>query len=234
MKIFITLFFLLSSFIVKGQEIDSAWVSKNIVPKFVKDTGLFLPDASFIDEKGNTRLLSEFKGKVLLIDIWTTWCGNCIIRFPHSEQLYNRLKSIQLDTAIQFINICTEDSKSEWKKMLKKHQPVGVNLYSKDTSIYQSWNVSAFPRYILVDRYGKILSDHYFGPDDGMIDYTLYAAVKERNLAEAVWIFFRQGQNYQQYRKFSDDEEGADYALWYNSIVKELVAYFQWKQKRKE
>ena len=121
MKLFICFVFVFSSFIVKGQEVDSAWLAKNILPNLSKDASTFLPDASFIDEKGNTRSLSEFKGKILLIDVWTTWCGNCIIRFPHSEQLYKRLKSIHLDTAIQFINICTEDSKSEWKKMLKKH-----------------------------------------------------------------------------------------------------------------
>lgn len=234
MKLFICFVFVFSSFIVKGQEVDSAWLAKNILPNLSKDASTFLPDASFIDEKGNTRSLSEFKGKILLIDVWTTWCGNCIIRFPHSEQLYKRLKSIHLDTAIQFINICTEDSKSEWKKMLKKHHPAGINLYSKDTSIYQSWNVSAFPRYILVDRSGKILSGHYFGPDDGRIDYTLYAAVKERNLAEAVWVNFRQEQHYQKYRKYTDDEEGNDYTVWYNSIVKELIAYFQWKQARRK
>jgi len=234
MKLFISFVFIFSSYIVKGQEVDSAWLAKNILPNLSKDAGTFLPDASFIDEKGNTRSLSEFKGKILLIDVWTTWCGNCIIRFPHSEQLYKRLKSIHLDTAIQFINICTEDSKSEWKKMLKEHHPVGINLYSKDTSIYQSWNVSAFPRYILVDRSGKILSAHYYGPDEGGIDYTLYAAVKGKNPAEAIFIDNRQYQYYRKYRKFTDDEEGADYAVWYNSIVKELVAYFQWAQARKE
>jgi len=118
--------------------------------------------------------------------------------------------------------------------MLKEHHPVGINLYSKDTSIYQSWNVSAFPRYILVDRAGKILSGDYLGPDEGWIDYTLYAAVKEKNPAEAIFIELRQNQYYRKYRKFTDDEEGADYAVWYNSIVKELVAYFQWRQARKE
>lgn len=234
MKLYITFLLTLSCFVCYGQEIDSVWIATNRVPGYTRDTSIFLPDFQFFDEKGKTRTLSEFRGKILYIDIWTTWCGPCIANFPHSKKLFERLKAIRLDTAIQFINICTEDSRSAWKKKLKTHDPIGVNLYSKDTSLYKLWNVSYFPRYILLDSTGKVLCYEFSRPDDGIVDYALYAATKGIKPAEAVWLDFRQYQHYRKFGRYSDDEEGANYSKWYNSTVNERIEYFKWKQARRK
>lgn len=232
MKLLITFYSIFFYLFTSAQEPDSAWVATNRFPSFSKDTGIFLTDAKFFDEKGNIRTLSEFKGKILYIDIWTTWCGPCIAKIPHSKQLLKRLESIHLDTAIQFINICTEDSKSEWKKKLRKYQPVGINLYSTDTSIYKLWEISSFPRYILLDSRGKVLCFEFAGPDDDIIDYALYASTQGIKPAESVWVEFRQNQHYRKFSKYTDDEEGADYSKWHKSTMNKRIEYFKWKQAR--
>jgi len=230
MKIFyiVALFFLSTTCTA---QVDSAWIAE-YVKGFSTDTGRYLPGINLVDESGNKKTLADFKGKVLYIDVWTTWCGNCIIRFPYAKQLYARLKAIHLDTAIQFINICSEDSKREWKKMLTKHQPVGINLYAKDTSFYKTWKVEAFPCYLFIDREGKIMAINGPSVDDGSVDYALYAATKGIKPATAVRISFRQQQYYQRHQRFTDDPEGTDYKNWYDATVDKLFA--DWKERNEQ
>lgn len=235
MRIIAALFSILSLSIAKSQVVDSAWIAKNYLPKLIQDTGLYLPDVKLVDEKGETRKISEFKGKVLFIDVWTTWCGNCLINFPHSEQLYKRLKSIHLDTLIQFITVCTEDSEKEWKKKIKKIKPTGINLFGIDPlSLYRSWKISSFPRYIILDSSGKILCTDFPGPADGMVDYILFAATKGIKPSESIWVILRQQQYFITNRKFTDDNEGIDYSKWYYSTVESKVEYFKWVQSRNQ
>lgn len=202
------------------------------MPRYITDTGIHLPPTKFIDEKGKTRTLADFKGKILYVDVWATDCAPCIARMPHAEQLAKRLKATSLDTSIQMINICSGESKEEWKKMLAKHHPVGINLYSIDTSFDRKWKITAVPHYILLDKEGKVMSKKFSAPDEGGLDYMLYAATKKIKPAQAVWMDFRQYQSFRKNQRFTDDEEGRDYAEWYkvNSVLQ--VAYFQWRTSR--
>lgn len=231
MKLTVFLLLVCLPLFIYSQEIDSLWIANTYANKFIKDTGIYLSEESFIDEKGQSRKLSEYKGKIVYIDVWTTWCGPCLASFPHSEQLYKRLKFLHLDTVIQLINICTEDSRSEWKKKLRHRKPVGLNLYSSDTSLYKSWNIRSFPRYILLDTSGKVICFDFISPDNSPIDYLLYAAAKGIKPGESIWTYFRQSQYHQKHQNFTNDDEGVQYAAWFNSIRDELIKYFKWKQQ---
>ena len=233
MKTFVTLAIFFFSTACTGQ-VDSAWISQNFMPGYSKDTGLYLPAIDLVDENGNKKTLSDFKGKVLYIDVWTTWCGNCIAGFPFSKKLYARLKSIHLDTSVQFINICSEDSKRQWKKLLKKHQPEGINLYAKDTSFYKTWGIELFPRYLIIDGEGKIMAFDAPGVDDGSVDYILYAAAKGVKPAVSVWIEPRQSEYFLKYQRFTNDPEGIDYEKWFNATVAQRYADSKERQEQQK
>jgi thiol-disulfide isomerase/thioredoxin len=215
-----------------GQDIDSAWVA-TYAKRLTRDTGLTLQVPYFTDNNGQKRTLSEFKGKILYIDIWTTWCGNCLIRFPHSKKLFERLQSIHLDTAIQFVTICTEGSKSQWKKLLKKYSPEGITFYTTDTSIYESWHIDGFPTYILSDRNGKVIASYAPGPDEGSIDYVLYAAVQNIKPTDAIWIYFNESQYFRKNNSYTNDMQGIAYAKWFYSTNQIRYKHWQEQQKKK-
>jgi hypothetical protein len=231
MRVFLTI---IMTFLFSGlmsQEIDSAWTAKAYVERFTRDTGLTLQEPNLIDINGQKRTLSEFKGKILYIDIWTTWCVNCLGNFPHSKKLFERLRSIRLDTAIQFVTICSEGSKSRWKSLLKQYKPEGLTLYTTDTSFYESWRIEDFPTYILLDRYGKIIASDAPGPDDGIVDYILYAAVQNIKPISALWINFRQDLHFRKNQSYTNDTEGAEYSRWFNSTVEEKIKYSKWRNE---
>jgi thiol-disulfide isomerase/thioredoxin len=214
-------------------QLDSTWLASNILPKYYIDTGTNLPHATFINEQGEEKTLADLKGKILYVDIWATWCANCMNKFPYQEQLMQRLKILHLDTAIQFVNISIEDSRKEWKKAVKKYDPPGLNLYCSDTSLYEKWNIAALPAYILLDASGKVLGKDIANPQDAMIDFILYASTKGIKPVKAVWTEFRQGQLLSVHRTpaaFTDK----DYATWYSAMMPSLVAFYHWREEQEK
>lgn len=234
MKFFIQLSILsISVFTLKAQEVDSEFIAKTYNSRLSKLQGAVLKEHDFFDLYGNRKTFADFKGKILYVDIWATWCKPCIAGFPHREQLLKRIKALKLDTAIQFITICTEESQKTWRKLVKQLNPSGINLYAKDTSVYDDLSINSFPTYLLIDDSGKILSANVSGPDDSVIDFILYAATKGIKPSDAIWIYFRQNQSYIKYKKFTDDDEGKAYVKWFDASMPLLVEYFQWKQIKK-
>lgn len=207
-----------------NQDFDSSFVAKEYLPLFSKDTGLYLKSPThLVDKKGKKRTLSEFKGKILYIDVWYTKCAPCIANFPLSKKLKERIKFIHLDTAIQFINLCVVGSQSDWKKLIKEHQPEGVNLYSNDTSLYKTWKLESYPNYMIIDKDGKIMSLNGPHVDNSFTDYILYAATKGVKPAVSIFTEVRQMKSIEMYNRFTDDAEGNDYKIWYNSIINKIM-----------
>lgn len=226
-KFALFIFLSLFSYSSNCQTIDSAFIEKYFVNKYKTDTTSFLPTYKFIDDKGNSFSLSDFRGKILYIDVWSTNCPPCLGQFPHREQLLNRLKSLHLDTSIIFININIEDSKKNWKKAIKKYQPVGINLHCSDTSLYNNWNIHALPCHILLSKTGYLLGQQISGPDDGMIDWILYSSIKGNNLIDAIWRSFNQGKLMEKY-KSSSALTDKEYAKWFYETLPSLLEYSNW------
>ena len=188
-----------------------------------------MPEISLVDINGKERSLLEFNGKILYIGIWATTCGSSIAMFPYQEQLFKRLNNIQIDTSIQLINIHIDDSKKQWFNTLKKHNPIGVNLFSSDTSLLTKWNISAPPTYILLDKSGKVVAKDISHPDEAsFIDYILYSLVKEVNIIEALWTMHRQAKLMEQF-KTSSALSNNYYRSWFNLTVQSFIDFQNWR-----
>ncbi|MGA0558084.1 TlpA family protein disulfide reductase [Larkinella sp. VNQ87] len=113
---------------------------------------------SFVNQTGETVTLDDFKGKVVYLDVWASWCGPCIGEIPFSKQLHARFSKKQLEKVV-FLYVSIDDSDVNWKNALQKHQLPGEQGWSKGgwrSRIVQYFGINSIPRYILIDKKGNM------------------------------------------------------------------------------
>ncbi|MGE0020253.1 MAG: TlpA family protein disulfide reductase [Draconibacterium sp.] len=130
------------------------------VPVFAQDEftlvkmGDTAPDFSFSTENGQTKKLSELKGKVVWINFFATWCGPCRQELPHlQKEVYDKLKS---DKNFELIILGREHSWEEINKFKtdnKFNMPFYPDTSRKVFSLYAKQNI---PRNFIIGKDGKI------------------------------------------------------------------------------
>jgi len=103
------------------------------------------------DADGNTVSLDSYKGKVVYLDFWTSWCGPCI----HDMQFADKIKSHFQSKDVVFIQISLDDE-AEWKEALEMYKVKGVNVRTDDNSpLLKNYGISGVPTYFLIDKKGN-------------------------------------------------------------------------------
>ncbi len=99
--------------------------------------------------------LTDFKGKVVLVDVWATWCGPCKAQIPHLEKLEKEYHGKD----IVFISVSVDEKKDKWLNMIKKDNLGGVQLWANGFSkICKDYSIKGIPRFMLFDKEGNIIS----------------------------------------------------------------------------
>ena len=146
--------------------------------------GNVAPAFTLKDFKGKEHSLSDYKGKVLVIDVWATWCGGCIAKLPTYMAMSQKYKERD---DIEFITISIDDKGAfnSWKYALPRLKLMGVTnlLASKGECTFQKdYNITGIPRYFLIDKEGKIVSVYAPTPGkafEALIDKTLEKYVRD-------------------------------------------------------
>ena len=112
------------------------------------------PDFTLHDPNGQPVSLSQFKGKVVLMDFWASWCSPCIGDLGTLRKIKERVAA----QPIVFLNVSLDANEGAWKRAIAKHQIQGVHVRS-DGQVTQAYNVFGIPRYYLVDPQGLIVED---------------------------------------------------------------------------
>jgi len=115
------------------------------------------------DGKKFNEVMSEFKGKVVYVDFWASWCGPCIGQMPYSEKLHEKYK----DKEVAFLYISLDRNANAWKKGIKKYKINGYHWkpdQKQINEIMKKFKVRTIPRYMLVSKKGEVLNDDFLRP----------------------------------------------------------------------
>ena len=123
--------------------------------------GRISPDFKAEDVDGNQYTLADFKGKYIYIDLWATWCNPCRKELPYLKALHQQFE----DSDIVFLGLSIDGSRENWKKMLQSGQMTGTQLYiGPRSSFQQAYKIDGIPRFILLDKDGRIISNNMSAP----------------------------------------------------------------------
>jgi thiol-disulfide isomerase/thioredoxin len=117
----------------------------------------------FETENGAHRSIADLKGKVVVVDVWATWCGTCLYSIPKIIELRNKYR----DQPVEIIGLNVDDEGwAKAKPFLQKHPEINYPLavpYPASPFLLQSivdlrplGNVSAIPTVFVMDRQGRL------------------------------------------------------------------------------
>jgi peroxiredoxin len=109
-------------------------------------------DISLTNQKGTKTSLSRFKGDLILIDFWGSWCGPCIQNVPYLKKLIAEMKN----RPFKVISVSLDDSIGIWKKSTKKYGFPGIDLFDGNKLLSTYFKVLWVPRYIIINPDGTV------------------------------------------------------------------------------
>jgi cytochrome c biogenesis protein CcmG/thiol:disulfide interchange protein DsbE len=114
------------------------------------------PIFSLADASGQQVKLSDFKGKVVLLNFWATWCGGCQTEIPWFVDFYNKYK----DAGLSVIGVSMDDDGYQSVTPYVKEKNVNYTILVGPQELAKRYAVEAMPVTLLIDRAGKIATTH--------------------------------------------------------------------------
>lgn len=105
------------------------------------------------------KITEPYRGKLVLIDVWGTWCAPCKELLSKSKEEYERLKEFDL----VYLYLCNGSSDKSWKNVIKQYNLVGDNIVhynlpsEQQSAIEKFIGVTGYPTYKIIDRNGDVL-----------------------------------------------------------------------------
>ncbi len=114
-----------------------------------------------IDREGNTKSLTELKGKVIFMNFWATWCPPCIAEMPSIDKLHE-----EMGDEVAFVMLSL-DQNFETAKAFDKRKGYDLPIYAIGGTLPSMYQSSAIPTTYVIDAEGNLALTH-----KGMADYS--------------------------------------------------------------
>lgn len=143
-----------SLFLTDAQKTRATAIMNDMAQLKTGDQGL---NFAFQDNNGKMVQFSDLKGKIVLIDVWATWCGPCKAEIPHLKKLEEEMHGT--DVQVVSITVDEEKDKEKWLKMIKDENLGGLQLFASGWGDFaEYYKIKGIPRFMVFDRAGKIVT----------------------------------------------------------------------------
>lgn len=147
------------------------------------------PDFTLSDQFGNTHTLSEYKGKVVFLNFWTTWCGYCKEEMPDIQQIYEEYGQNQGDLIVlgvanprsELFPNGADVEKNEIIQFLTDAGYTYPTVMDTTGSVFREYGISSFPFTLMIDRDGNV-----FGYVGGMLTKEQMEQIVQQTMAGTV------------------------------------------------
>jgi thiol-disulfide isomerase/thioredoxin len=133
-------------------------------------------DFKFRDAAGNEVALSDFKGSVVYVDVWATWCGPCKAEIPHLKRVEEEYHG-----KLVFMSVSVDAGKDlqKWQDFVATEKLGGVQLFAGDKSreILEPYQIKGIPRFMLFGKDGKVILADAPRPSDERLEAELDKAL---------------------------------------------------------
>ena len=154
-------------------------------PREKLGAGAVAPEFVSVDLAGKEVRLADYRGQVLILDFWATWCSPCIASMPHTQEIAAKYA----DQGVAVLAVCTGDKRQkfeDWVKLKAKSYPAMRFTFDpheqgtpaeKERASFALYGVPAIPAQFIIDRAGKIVAttDGYV-PGDTRLEAALAKA----------------------------------------------------------
>ncbi len=135
-----------------------------------------VPDVGGTTLKGEKQTLAGYKGKVVLLDVWATWCPPCRAMIPHERELVARLK----DKPFALVSVSVDDTKDVLTGFIDKEPMPWTHWWDgAESPVVKTFRVKAYPTLYLIDAKGVIRKKFMGAPENDVLDKAVDELMKD-------------------------------------------------------
>ncbi|TRW23966.1 redoxin domain-containing protein [Flavobacterium zepuense] len=134
------------------------------------DKGMVAPAIAATTLSREPFALENFKGKYIAIDVWATWCAPCREESPYFDKLAIKYKN----QPVQFVALSTDRRIDDWFVDATQKSKSVLQVHADNEKVFSNdYNVEFIPRFILIDKEGKIVNSKMPRPSDATFEQVL-------------------------------------------------------------
>ncbi|PKB17658.1 TlpA disulfide reductase family protein [Flavobacterium sp. 5] len=136
-------------------------LKSNLFPEEISLVGKPIIDFELPNENGKQLQTKKYRGKILFIDFWASWCAPCRKQMPEIKRIYSQFK--KYDFKILAISLDSEKDKQKWQNAIIKENSTWDNVIETgqfDGKVTQMYNIQSIPSNFLIDEKGTIIDQN--------------------------------------------------------------------------
>lgn len=144
------------------------------------DSSNYILPLETVEGRGTSleEVLKRYKGNLIYVDFWASWCAPCLAQIPFAKELHDRLSEYD----IQFLYISVDTDHNNWERKVRENADIfkeSFRITDSDAVFLKDIRFSSIPRYLIFDRQGRLIDPDAIRPSDEAVDSKLISLLNE-------------------------------------------------------